>query len=697
MLTAIRQWVIKTMMKGETGIVKTLPKKDLVEFNVQMTAERLARNGIDPNVLKNVNQVENAINTIENRPPVQQGIRSTKSAKVMDMEGNEIKDPKDIIGGKEINQQTLNEELMKTDNPYSDLVNTPRSKTIKEREAEVIARFEKENKAAAERIRNRKLIADAIDNASPGFVKGDRKYNAQLVADDLADKKFGKDFSDLDQKQQMDLYGEALDGLDDSDKFAQGGRAGFSKGSGLKTLFNFLNENNPMQAYKKYLKSVENRMKAGKELEVAGEVVPVAAGGALITNQMKKVLKKMNEEQKKKIEQEAQEELRKDMEKKAEGGRAGFKAGSGKGILEFISKQLKPRGKVKFDEDRFRTGPIDLDFLENIDKKDLAKFIRTRDTGGIGGYGMYDKFADMPAGLRAAELIKTIKTTDGGINYKAAELFLGKRLKGNESVDELIQMLNRQEMRAEGGRIGYADGTPSFEEYMQERRGMEKKQNFERLYKEYLEDLRRKDVMKQKQEAKDGGRIGFKDGMTRRSFLKLLGGLASLPIIGKFLKPAKVASKAADTAAVVSKSTPPAYFFELAETIKKFGRVSDGPQERVKIHSMPSKDGKSELMLTENIGTGEMQIKKIGKEKDMTTEVQTMEYTPGMSQADETTQGIPRDQYDEYTEVQSRIYKDEFNEPDIVDGIKVDEIVEEVREAPSIKKASGGIARMLGE
>ena len=113
---------------------------------------------------------------------------------------------------------------------------------------------------------------------------------------------------------------------------------------------------------------------------------------------------------------------------------------------------------------------------------------------------------------------------------------------------------------------------------------------------------------------------------------------------------------------------------------------------------MPSKDGKSELMLTENIGTGEMQIKKISKEgDDMVTEVQTMEYTPGMSQADETTKGIPRDQYDEFTEYNSRIYKDNFNEPMVEDGIKVDEIIEEVKEAPSIKKASGGIARMLGE
>ena len=73
------------------------------------------------------------------------------------------------------------------------------------------------------------LVDAAIDNVSMGFVKGDRKYNAQLVAEDLAGKKFGKEFYDLDQRQQMDLYDEALKGL--SEDFAQGGRAGFKLGS----------------------------------------------------------------------------------------------------------------------------------------------------------------------------------------------------------------------------------------------------------------------------------------------------------------------------------------------------------------------------------------------------------------------------------------------------------------------------------
>ena len=200
-----------------------------------------------------------------------------------------------------------------------------------------------------------------------------------------------------------------------------------------------------------------------------------------------------------------------------------------------------------------------------------------------------------------------------------------------------------------------------------------------------------------------GGRIGLKAGMSKRAFLKLMGsvggGIAALKtgLLGFGKGAGKEVAK--EVAKETVKTQPPPYFFELAEKIKILGRVSDGPQERIKVYSMKGKDGKSELMLTEDVGTGEIQIKKIGKEGDeMITEVQTMEYTPGSSMADETTKGIPSDQYDEYTEYNSRIIKDEYNDPMIEEGIKVDEIIEEVKDqAPSIKKAGGGIARMLGE
>jgi len=201
----------------------------------------------------------------------------------------------------------------------------------------------------------------------------------------------------------------------------------------------------------------------------------------------------------------------------------------------------------------------------------------------------------------------------------------------------------------------------------------------------------------------DGGimRIGFKDGPdepSRRKFMKIMGGLATIPFVGKYFRQAdKVAPAAEKVAEVAGKA--PSYFFDLVAKIKTLGRMSDGPAERIKVYSMKGKDGNSELMLTEDIGTGELQIKKIGKEgDDMITDVQTMEYTPGASMADETTKGIPADNYEEFTEYNSRIYKDNFNEPQIETGINVKDIIKEVKDqAPPIKKAQGGIARMLGE
>ena len=234
-MKALREFIIRLFLREKPkGVMTALPNKDLVDMNIAIVAEKLMRNGIDPNSLKNANQVENAIRMIDDRPKVQEGITATKSAKIMDMEGKEIDPRSRIMGGKQA-----------------------------ETNAEIKARLEKSNKEGIARIRNKKMVKDAVDNVSPGFVKGDRKYNAQLVAEDLADKKFGKDFYDLDQKQQNDLYGEALDGLSvDLEDFATGGRAGFKEGSSMtrRTFLKILGGAMSIPIIGKFLKP----MKVGK-------------------------------------------------------------------------------------------------------------------------------------------------------------------------------------------------------------------------------------------------------------------------------------------------------------------------------------------------------------------------------------------------------------------------------------------------
>ena len=103
MLAAIRQWVIKTMTKGQTGVVTTMPKQQIIEMNTQITAERIMRSGINPEDLKTVGQVENVINQIDTpKVNVNPGVTKVKKADVLDMEGNKIPEGSKIMGGKEV-------------------------------------------------------------------------------------------------------------------------------------------------------------------------------------------------------------------------------------------------------------------------------------------------------------------------------------------------------------------------------------------------------------------------------------------------------------------------------------------------------------------------------------------------------------------------------------------------------------------
>jgi hypothetical protein len=188
----------------------------------------------------------------------------------------------------------------------------------------------------------------------------------------------------------------------------------------------------------------------------------------------------------------------------------------------------------------------------------------------------------------------------------------------------------------------------------------------------------------------EGGRIGFSKGKladaARRKFMKTAGGIGAgiaalkTGLIGLGEKAAPVV----ETAVEAAKGVPP-YFFQLVDVIKSKGREIKSYGDRVKQYVAPSKDGKSELMLTEDLSTGDVQVKKIYKENDeMVTKSEEMNFTKG--RGDESTKGTPADDYEEVTEFNSRIYKDEFNDPDVVEGIDVDEIVKEI----DVKKAEGG-------
>jgi hypothetical protein len=146
-------------------------------------------------------------------------------------------------------------------------------------------------------------------------------------------------------------------------------------------------------------------------------------------------------------------------------------------------------------------------------------------------------------------------------------------------------------------------------------------------------------------------------------------------------------------------SMPPPYFFKLAEKIKKMGTDVTATTDRTISKSLLSKDGKSEYILEESLTSGDTLIKKVYKEEDMITNVEIMSLKKGEDVVTKKGKSVKTpDEYEEVTETNSRVYKDEFNDPDYEDGINVDEIIKEVDDqAPPIKYASGGLAYMLGE
>ena len=65
----------------------------------------------------------------------------------------------------------------------------------------------------------------------------------------------------------------------------------------------------------------------------------------------------------------------------------------------------------------------------------------------------------------------------------------------------------------------------------------------------------------------DGGRIGFKDGMDRRTFMKLMAGITALPIVGKLFKGAKVAKGVKEVVKTPSVKGKPEWFDSLVNKV----------------------------------------------------------------------------------------------------------------------------------
>ena len=149
--------------------------------------------------------------------------------KVVDLEGNVIDTSKGIMGGQQVGQKGMFDNIF--------------------------ARMQSQMGKNVKEVKNKKqsLVEEAIDDASPGF-SGDRNVDAELVAENLAER-MGLVYDDMPTKERIKLYDEAYQGLtrkkftpDDPEDFAKGGMARIGLASGTipggytKDALNYIRE-----------------------------------------------------------------------------------------------------------------------------------------------------------------------------------------------------------------------------------------------------------------------------------------------------------------------------------------------------------------------------------------------------------------------------------------------------------------------
>ena len=143
-----------------------------------------------------------------------------------------------------------------------------------------------------------------------------------------------------------------------------------------------------------------------------------------------------------------------------------------------------------------------------------------------------------------------------------------KNLNPNATDEEVFQFVqeNTAEYRADGGRIGFNDGTYTFEQFMKDKGKVDSIMNEGKMRKLYEEMMRKKKVQEQKTMAAKGGRIGYAMGDTASENAMQAAGIEGLPVrqnkagvteldlreTGGFVPPVGIKEKADDIPAMLS-------------------------------------------------------------------------------------------------------------------------------------------------
>jgi len=286
--------------------------------------------------------------------------------------------------------------------------------------------------------------------------------------------------------------------------------------------------------------------------------------------------KNLTPEQSKKILQDTEDhiferdvkpsEFDSDIEDFATGGRAGFFMGSRPAVQKGLSTLREMLNYFGKKSDRVKN-PSDI--LRIVNPKQFNKVLEDPN--------IYKKF-DIEKGIAAPDLIKNVQKQMMADRQKTIEDMLGaaKNIKKldddtlkykNDMIEDMMKKGVDRKMAEEmaetisdmaKGAAGKFDDTPKLTD-----EGVLQLENI-------LKDMETGGKKPRELNA-TGGRIGYKDGpgMNRRTFLKLLGGLASIPIIGKIVKPLKTVKGIKKVPVIKTDNVPgkPEWFDQLVNKV----------------------------------------------------------------------------------------------------------------------------------
>jgi hypothetical protein len=389
-------------------------------------------------------------------------------------------------------------------------------------------------------------VQRAHENLAGGsnYAQGDTKYNADVLADEIARQRKLipddgiADSSDLDFKTKTDLYDEAY-------SYLTGLRVLNKKPKLTETdaeIIARMNKQNKDAV--KRLKNKKEKDLGDKLKDFDGDPDAMARGG--LAGALAKLKKKFGKDvvQKGKAPKKSEKKKLQDMfrefnRKNKAGGGLAYMLGEPREemaaggiplrrLLQFLSEQSGKKGsqglkemrlpkQIKFfaEKQGFNPDQARIEYLEQVleSLKADKKLIK-----GLEPSSGKDAMEEVADSLFKTEIVD--KTQSGRFRGLDSEMIDSSIMELETILKNLKTKDQGRKLNAEGGRIGFADG-----------------------------------------------------GMSRRTFLKIMAALAAFPVVGKLAKTAKVAKGAAPI--VTPTAEMPAHFPKLVEKIIREGQVVD--------------------------------------------------------------------------------------------------------------------------